>query len=177
MRAARWMMAVASLAGAPAPALPLPIDVGADLGLLMHEEAGGQRSALPALRLVGDLPLAGSWSAGAEYLFAFALEGATIGSFTQYHRLTLRPQFALPLGHAAVTLGVGPTLGLVSWRLSTPTGRIGTTYLRLLASGELGFEVRLASTHLRAGTGVMWTPGRTDVLISLGATFGVGGER
>jgi hypothetical protein len=173
------MVVVASLASASAPALPF--DVGGDVALLMREEAGGQRSALPAFRLKGDLelrklPLGISLSAGGEYLFAFALEGSAIGSFTQHHRLTLRPQAALPLLNAVVTLGAGPTLALVSMRFSSPTGGFGTTYLRVLATGELGFEVRMGALHLRTAAGVTWAPGRMDVLISLGAAFGFGGR-
>ena len=179
MRPARWMVAAASLASASAPAVPF--EVGADPGVLMREEAGGQRSALPAIGVRGDLalaelPLGVGLSAGGEYLFAFALEGNAIGSFTQHHRLTLRPRLALALGHAAVTLGIGPALALVSMRFKSPAGSFGTTYLRALAAGELGFEVRLAAVRLRVRTGVMWSPGRMDVLISLGAALGLGGE-
>jgi hypothetical protein len=169
------MMVLVSLASASAMALP--IEAGAELGLLMREEAGGQRSVLPAIKLQGDLPLGTAWSIGGEYVFAFVPEGNAIVAFTQHHRLTVRPQWVLPLGHAALTLGAGPTLALVSFRFSSSTGGYGTTYPRAMATGELGFEVRLASTHLRVGTDVMWSPGRTDLLISLGATFGFGGAR
>ena len=179
MRLARGMVVIASLASAAAPALTF--DVGADVALLMREEGGGQRSALPAFRLRGDLPirelpLGIALSAGGEYLFAFAREGNAIGSFTQHHRLTLRPQAALPLLNAVVTLGVGPALAVVSMRFSSPTGGFGTTYVRLLASGELGFEVRMGALHLRTAAGVAWMPGRLDVLVSLGAAFGFGGR-
>ncbi len=151
---------------------------GGELGLLMRQEAGGQRTPLPALtaRLSYD-HLPGPLAAGLSYQFAFAREGTVVRSFTQHHRLHLRPQVSLPLGTAFFSLGAGPGLQLSHSSVADAQRSYGALVSRWCAGAELAFGVRLGRTQLRTGVDVTYAPGRLDLVVGMGASFGWGDPR
>lgn len=149
---------------------------GGELGVLMRQEAGGQRTPLPALTArLSYQHLPGPLALGLVYQFAFAREGTVVRSFTQHHRLHLRPQVSLPLGTAFFSLAAGPGLQLSHSTVADAQRSYGAGLTRWCAGGELAFGVRLGRTQLRTGVDVTYAPGRLDLLVGLGATFGWGG--
>lgn len=153
----------------------VPFHLGADLGVLMRQEAGGQRTPLPALTLRGRFGELGPVSFATVYQFAFALEGTVVRGFSQHHRLHLRPEVRWPLGAAFFSLNAGPGVQVIHSVVWDSQRRLESLYPRWCVGGELSFGVTLGGASLRTGVDVTYAPGRLDLLIGLGATFAFGG--
>lgn len=174
MKGVGWLLLLVSAGAAAGPLSPF--HAGAELGVLMREEAGGQRTPSPALVLRGSWGRLGPAELSAVYQFAFSVEGAAVRAFSQHHRLHLRPELFLELGAGALSASAGPGVALTYSRYWAEGPDFSTTYPRLLLGGELAFSVQLGRTRLRTGVDVTYGEnGRVDLLISVGAGFGWGG--
>ena len=152
-----------------------PLRLGADLGMLLHEEASGVRSPLPNLDLRVEQDLSKLLRVSLDYGFSFQDSGSALHAFSQYHRLRLRPELALPVGTHALILGAGPAVAL-TYSTFSDQGKfvLNTSHLSPGASALAALDVRLPSTTLRAGFELLWIPTRVDLLIGVGASFNVG---
>ncbi|XXF80455.1 hypothetical protein P2318_12085 [Myxococcaceae bacterium GXIMD 01537] len=163
---------VAGVAGASAP-----VRVGADVGLLLRQEGGGQRTGLLTGGPRASFHVGEHFALSGAYGLARASEGTAARATTWYHRVTLRPEVHFPMRAAAIVLAAGPALTMVrtSLRGGDAPG-VSSRYTRLGVSTGAALDVRLAPVVLRAGMDLVWTNGRQDVQVGLGALFDFGGR-
>lgn len=163
---------LAGTAGASAP-----VRVGADVGLLLRQEAGGQRTGL----LTGGPRVSFHWgehlALSGAYGAAWSAEGTAARASSWYHRFTLRPELHLPVRSAAFVLAAGPALTLVRTTLSGGGApAVSSGYTRVGLSTGAALDVHLRPLVLRAGVDLVWSSGRQDVQVGLGALFDFGGR-
>lgn len=165
-----WLLAGSAAASAP-------VRVGGDLGLLLRQEAGGQRTGLFTL---GPRVSVNPWehfALSGSYGLAHDAEGTAARATTWYHRFTLRPEVHFPMRAAAVVLAAGPALTVVKTTLAGGDApHVSTRYTRAGFSTGAALDVRLSSMVLRAGLDFVWAAGRQDVQVGLGTQFDFGGK-
>jgi hypothetical protein len=162
----------AGTAGASAP-----VRVGVDLGLLLRQEAGGQRTGLltggprAAFHLGEHFALSGAYGA------AYSADGTAARASSWFHRFTLRPELHLPVRSAAFVLAAGPSLTMVRTTLSGGNApSVASHYTRAGLSTGAALDVHLRPLVLRAGLDLVWSSGRQDLQVGLGALFDFGGR-
>ncbi len=151
-----------------------PVRAGMDLGLLMRQEGGGQRSSLFSVGPRVSLGLGKYLELSGAYGFSWSAEGTEVRATTQYHRVTLRPELRLPVRSAAFVLAAGPSLTITHTTLSDGGEAVSTLYPRLGLSGGAALDIHLSPLTLRTGMDLVWTAGRLDLLLGVGALFTFG---
>src|SRR4051812_13162455 len=89
------------------PALAAPV-LGADVALLLKQDASGSATPAPQLTVRARTELASWLELEGNYAFAFTGGGNVATAFTQLHRVGFRPQLVLRLKAGALHLGAGP---------------------------------------------------------------------
>ncbi|HSP81669.1 MAG TPA: hypothetical protein VLQ93_24330 [Myxococcaceae bacterium] len=151
-----------------------PVRAGVELGLLMRQEGGGQRSSLLSVGPRAALSLGRYLELSGAYGFSWSAEGTEVRATSQYHRLTLRPELHLPVRSAAFVLAAGPALTVTHTTLSDRDAAVSTRYTRLGLSGGAALDIHLKPLTLRTGMDLVWTAGRLDLLLGVGALFTFG---
>jgi len=161
---------LAGTAGASAP-----VRVGVDVGLLLKQEAGGHRTGLLTGGPRASFHLGDHFALSAAYGAAWSSEGTAVRASSWYHRFTLRPELHLPVRSAAFVLAAGPALTMVRTTLSGGSAPVvPSRYTRAGLSTGAALDVHLRPLVLRAGLDLVWTSGRQDVQVGLGALFDFG---
>lgn len=179
----RFAFVIAFLSSLPVahagPDLTSGWNVGADAGVLLREEAGGNRSVLPTIA-----PRV-SWRAWsfldvtAQYAFAYSPAPNLVATAsTQFHRLALRADGRLSVGPAVLWAGAGPALSLSATTLIDRGEAMQSVVLvRPALATAAGLDVPLGALTLRASAEAFVSSGRTDVAVLLGAAYSLGGAR
>ena len=163
---------LAGTAGASAP-----VRVGADVGLLLRQEAGGQRTGLLTGGPRASFHLGEHLALSSAYGLAYTSEGTAARATTWYHRFTLRPEVHFPVRAAAFVLAAGPALTVVRTTLrGGEAPSVSTRYTRAGVSTGAALDVHLSPLVLRAGLDLVWSGGRQDVQVGLGALFNFGSK-
>lgn len=154
-----------------------PVRVGADVGLLLRQEAGGQRTGLLTGGPRASFHLGDHFALSGAYGLAHSADGTAARASTWLHRFTLRPELHLPVRSAAFVLAAGPALTMVRTTLSGggPLS-VSSRYTRAGLSTGAALDVHLRPLVLRAGLDFVWSSGRQDVQVGLGALFDFGGR-
>lgn len=165
-------MLLAGTAGASAP-----VRVGGDLGLLMRQEAGGQRTGLFTLGPRASLHWGERLALSGAYGLARGSDGTVARATTWYHRFSLRPEVHFPVRSAAFVLAAGPALTVVRTTLrGGDAPSVAARYTRAGVSTGAALDVHLRPLVLRAGVDLVWSSGRQDMQVGLGALFDFGGK-
>jgi hypothetical protein len=154
-----------------------PVRVGGDVGLLLRQEAGGQRTGLFTLGPRAAWQVGEHFALSGAYGLAHSAEGTVARATTWYHRFTLRPEVHFPVRAAAFVLAAGPALTVVRTTLrggNAPS--VATRYTRAGVSTGAALDVHLRPLVLRAGLDLVWSSGRQDVQVGVGALFDFGGK-
>ena len=151
--------------------------LGANAGVLLHQEASGNRDPLPSVEVRVEHVFSPWLRADAGYGFGLTWGGPVVSAASQLHRVFVRPEFALPLRTAAVVVAAGPMLAALSSQLSeNGTPVVSSWVLRPGFSAGAGFDVHLTHTTLRTGLDVLWMVDRVDLSVTVGAMFDLGGR-
>jgi hypothetical protein len=142
---------------------------------MLHDEAGGQHSALATFSPRVALGLSQRVNLLASYGFSFAQEGTLLSASSQYHRLSLRPELLIPLGSASLALSLGPALKAThTTYFDKGTAALSGTSWQLGAQSGIALDVKLNAVTVRAGFETLATYGRTDFIVGLGAAYAFG---
>jgi hypothetical protein len=169
---------VLCLAAATSQAAPGQLGLGADVGLMLRDEAAGNRTAVASLSPRLTFGLTDRLNLVGVYGFSFHQEGSLLTAASQYHRLCVRPELLLPMGAARLALGAGPSLQLTHTNyFDKGAAVVGSTSTRLGAVAGIALDVPIDRLTLRAGVDAFFTPGRTDLVIALGGLYSFGASK
>jgi hypothetical protein len=151
-----------------------PLRAGLDVGLLMRQEAAGQRSGLFSVGPRGAIGLGRHLELSGAYGFSWSAEGTVACATTQYHRFSLRPELHLPVRTSAFVLAAGPALTLSHTVLGGSGQEVSAFAARLGLSAGAALDVHLSPLTVRTGMDLVWTAGRLDMVLGVGALFTFG---
>jgi hypothetical protein len=175
MRTHRQQLLAIAIATLPMAASGFEGSVGGDLALLLREEGGGNRTALPSLSARLAVPIWGNAAIAGSYAFAYDWGSSYAKVTAQYHRLFLTPEYSFPVRRMAFRLGLGPALTLTHASLYDRNRLVASaTVVRPGVVGGVGIDVQLGSTILRAGSQALWSASRLDFLFGVGASYRFG---
>jgi len=172
MRIALAVIALCALSAPPAGALPA-VHAGGDAGLLLRQEAGGNRSVLPALSLRALMPAALGVEVGPAATFAYASGGGAIASATTQHwRLALRAERSWTIRKAEAIAAVAPVLVFMRTGLLDRGKEIRSVLVsRPGAAAGVALQVPFGRFAVRTGADLVVTSTRLDFAFTLGATW------
>jgi hypothetical protein len=149
-----------------------PLRYGGDVGLLMRDEAGGNRSVLLSLRPRASYALNEHVGLAAQYGFAWSSGGTLPRSLAFHHQLLLRPEASLRLRAATFILGAGPAFSLIHGGFSDRSGAsISSAYLRAGAGAMLAVDLNVGGWKYRVSTDAHFISRRIDLLFAVGVTL------